>query len=315
MRAPRLRGFLAAFILTGVVCGSCLAQERPKVVILGFDGADAELVQNWMDQGELPNLAQLRKDGVFAPLQPTNPPQTPVSWSTFATGLDPGGTEIFDFLKRDPSDYLPDFAMMSEPTPGGPNAYPAAGPVVITEIMYHPAGSADAEYVELRNISDVDVTFYDFVRDAPWRLADAPDNPGLAFLFPADEPATLAPGQYLLLVQDKLLSDVRYSVAESVPVFEWGAGRLSNAGETVHLGRPGDLDAEGVRHWIPVDRVTFSDGAHGEDFADGIDPWPVEADGFGSSLTRTAPDRYGNDPNNWQADIPSPGVTKRLPGR
>ncbi len=208
-----------------------------------------------------------------------------------------------------------DFAPMGEPTPGGPNAYPAVGPVVITEIMYHPDGSSDAEYVELRNISDLEVTLYDFVRDAPWRLADDPDDPGLAFLLPSDEPVTLAPGQYLLLVKDKLLSDVRYSVPESVPVFEWGAGKLSNAGETVHLGRPGDLDAEGLRHWIAVDSVTFSDGAHGEDFADGIDPWPVEADGFGSSLTRTAPDRYGNDPNNWQADIPSPGVTKRLPGR
>jgi predicted AlkP superfamily phosphohydrolase/phosphomutase len=88
--------------------------EGPRAVIIGFDGADAELIQDWMDQGELPNLAALRDEGTFAPLQPTNPPQTPVSWSTFATGLDPGQTEIFDFLKRNPDDYLPDFAMITE---------------------------------------------------------------------------------------------------------------------------------------------------------------------------------------------------------
>jgi predicted AlkP superfamily phosphohydrolase/phosphomutase len=94
--------------------GSALAAQRPKVVILGFDGADARLVEKWMDEGELPNLAKLRADGSYAPLEPTNPPQTPVSWSSFATGTSPGKTEIFDFLKRDPADYLPDFAMNSE---------------------------------------------------------------------------------------------------------------------------------------------------------------------------------------------------------
>ncbi|MCP3979903.1 MAG: hypothetical protein GY716_11400 [bacterium] len=91
-----------------------IAGERPKVVVIGFDGADARLVERWMDAGELPNLAGLREDGGYAPLQPTNPPQTPVSWSSFATGTDPGKTEIFDFLKRDPGSYLPDFAMASE---------------------------------------------------------------------------------------------------------------------------------------------------------------------------------------------------------
>ena len=90
------------------------AAEDSKVVIIGFDGADARLVEQWMEAGELPNLARLRDEGTFAPLQPTNPPQTPVSWSSFATGTDPGKTEIFDFLKRSPDDYLPDFAMISE---------------------------------------------------------------------------------------------------------------------------------------------------------------------------------------------------------
>src|SRR5262249_14199683 len=89
-------------------------EGKRKVVILGFDGADARLVRTWMDQGKLPNLAALRDAGSFSPLQPTNPPQTPVSWSSFATGTNPGKTRIFDFLMRNPADYLPDFAMNSE---------------------------------------------------------------------------------------------------------------------------------------------------------------------------------------------------------
>jgi len=85
-------------------------QGEPRVVILGFDGADGELTQRWMDEGELPHLAKLREQGTYSPLRSTVPSQTPVSWSTFATGLNPGRHAIFDFLKRDTETYRPDFA-------------------------------------------------------------------------------------------------------------------------------------------------------------------------------------------------------------
>jgi predicted AlkP superfamily phosphohydrolase/phosphomutase len=87
---------------------------EPKVVILGFDGVDAELTARWMDEGELPNLAKLRETGTFVPLRSTVPSQTPVSWSTFATGLNPGRHGIFDFLKRDTANYRPSFAAFDE---------------------------------------------------------------------------------------------------------------------------------------------------------------------------------------------------------
>jgi predicted AlkP superfamily phosphohydrolase/phosphomutase len=104
-----------ALLLTALGAGPTFADDGgPKVVIIGFDGADARLVEQWMDQGELPNLARLRDEGTYAPLLPTNPPQTPVSWSSFATGTDPGKTQIFDFLRRDPENYLPDFALLTE---------------------------------------------------------------------------------------------------------------------------------------------------------------------------------------------------------
>jgi hypothetical protein len=82
-----------------VVPALAAASAKPKVVILGFDGADARLVQQWMDQGKLPNLAKLRDDGTFAPLQPTNPPQTPVSWSSFATD-DDRKTRVLSLTRR-----------------------------------------------------------------------------------------------------------------------------------------------------------------------------------------------------------------------
>jgi hypothetical protein len=53
--------------------------------------------------------------------------------------------------------------------------------------------------------------------------------------------------------------------------------------------------------------VVYSDGLHPDDFATGVDPWPLQADGYGGSLTRIDPAAYGNDPANWQAATPTPG--------
>ncbi len=88
----------------------------PRVVVLGFDGADAAMTAQWMDEGKLPNLARLRDEGTFSPLRSTIPSQTPVSWSTFSTGLNPGRHAIFDFLKRDTATYRPSFAAFDETT-------------------------------------------------------------------------------------------------------------------------------------------------------------------------------------------------------
>ena len=105
------RALLAGAFLLAVL-GS--ASAAPKVVVIGFDGADDALTREYMEAGLLPNLQALAEEGDYAPLLPTNPPQTPVSWSTFATGLNPGQTEIFDFLKRDPATYAPRFCAFEE---------------------------------------------------------------------------------------------------------------------------------------------------------------------------------------------------------
>lgn len=196
------------------------------------------------------------------------------------------------------------FVFMSEPTPGAANAYPLVGPLVINEIMYRPAADGDAEYVELLNISAGPVTLFDFAALEPWRFTD---DTGIDFWFPADVPVTVESGQHVLLARD--VSEVRqhYNVPAGALVFEWDSGRLANSGEKIRLVKPGDVDEAGTRYWVEVDRVNYSDGSHGEDFSDGIDPWPRAADGLGPSLNRLAPMRYGNDPSNWQATIPTPG--------
>ncbi len=89
-------------------------QTDNKVVVIGFDGADYQIVDQMLAAGELPNLAKLAQMGGFKPLIPTNPPQTPVSWSTFATGVNPGRTGIYDFLKRKPGLYVADLALKGE---------------------------------------------------------------------------------------------------------------------------------------------------------------------------------------------------------
>lgn len=77
-----------------------------KCVIVGLDGLDPKLTRQWIDAGKLPNLARLAKEGSFSPLATSNPPQSPVAWSSFIAGMNPGGTGIFDFVHRDPETYI-----------------------------------------------------------------------------------------------------------------------------------------------------------------------------------------------------------------
>src|SRR5438270_3070407 len=120
-----------------VILAPIAAASEQKVIVLGFDGVDARYTERWMNEGKLPNLAKLRAAGTFRPLRPTIPAQTPVSWSTFSTGIDPGRTGIFDFLRRDPKTYLPLFAAFDEtkePLLWGDRNAGAAAPIVFAVI-------------------------------------------------------------------------------------------------------------------------------------------------------------------------------------
>ncbi len=125
---PRVRtwpviaaGAVLSLAALGLIVSSCRRRAtRPvttQVVVLGFDGADPTLFSQWAKEGKLPNLARLAQTGTFHTLGTTNPPESPVAWAAFATGLNPGGTGIFDFLKRDPKTYLPELSLVSRQKP------------------------------------------------------------------------------------------------------------------------------------------------------------------------------------------------------
>lgn len=116
---PLLRALGAACLggaLTLAACGGEAPPAESRLVILGFDGMDPELARRWMDEGLLPNFSRLAAEGHFQPLATSNPPQSPVAWSSFATGESPGHHGIFDFLRRKPASYAPGFSISeSEP--------------------------------------------------------------------------------------------------------------------------------------------------------------------------------------------------------
>jgi predicted AlkP superfamily phosphohydrolase/phosphomutase len=100
-----LRVLLAALLVSAAVaagCGDGRSGTGRRVFVLGFDGLDYDLTRQLMAAGRLPAFARLASQGTFAPLGTTIPPQSPVAWATFITGLDPGGHGIFDFIHRDP---------------------------------------------------------------------------------------------------------------------------------------------------------------------------------------------------------------------
>ena len=86
------------------------AKTKPRikrVVVVGLDGFDPGLAKQFADEGLMPNFAELEAQGCFAPLATACPSISPVSWSSYATGVDASRHNIYDFLTRDPCSYLP----------------------------------------------------------------------------------------------------------------------------------------------------------------------------------------------------------------
>lgn len=78
-----------------------------RVVIVGLDGLEPKLVDRYLKEGLLPNFASLIEEGAYSRLKTTLPALSPVAWSTFQTGVNPGAHNIFDFLTRDKRHCLP----------------------------------------------------------------------------------------------------------------------------------------------------------------------------------------------------------------
>jgi len=87
------------------------AGSNPRVLVLAFDGLDPQLLERYMSEGRLPNFSKLAGEGIYHPLATIMAPQSPVAWSTFITGADPGSHGVFDFIRRDPKTYKLDLSL------------------------------------------------------------------------------------------------------------------------------------------------------------------------------------------------------------
>ena len=114
-----LFALLAVALGLGVACRGSRPPERfsQKLVIIGFDGMDPRLVRRWMDEGKLPNMQKLARQGGLHKLETTHSPESPTSWASFATGVNAGKHGIYDFLIRDAATYMPDLGMVRRVPP------------------------------------------------------------------------------------------------------------------------------------------------------------------------------------------------------
>jgi hypothetical protein len=222
-------------------------------------------------------------------------------------GASETGVSFGRYYKSSTGNY--NFVAMEENTPGSANSYPKVGPIVISEIMYNPDWpdggfytNDQYEYIRLDNISAEPVTLYNSETGEPWKFTD-----GIDFTFPSDTPATIPAGGYIFIVKKPEAFSWRYPAVPAEIIFGPYEDNLSNSGESLELSMPGDVNIEGVRQYIRIDRVNYSDGSHPENSPSGVDLWPVGPDGYGQSLARKVLTDYGNDPENWAAASALPG--------
>ncbi|MCX7017283.1 MAG: alkaline phosphatase family protein, partial [Candidatus Sumerlaeota bacterium] len=135
-----------------------------RVVVVGLDGQDPELTEAMMNRGELPNFARLRERGAFARLQTSLLSESPVAWSSFQTGSNPGKHRIFDFLVPNRKSHLPQLSSANvEPSTRGisigPYRIPLGKPRIDLGRKSRPFWSILGEHGVFSAILRVPITF------------------------------------------------------------------------------------------------------------------------------------------------------------
>ena len=236
-------------------------------------------------------------------------------------GLDKAGEEIvLSYLPGDGTDRIVDFVQFKgqdnntssgrypdgeaywfamTPSPDFANALPYEHPV-IRQVMYNPDIDGE-EFIKLYNPTSDPVAL-----SGPaggWRL-----NGEVDYVF--NEATVIQPGEGIIIVDfdpsvetsrlDNFIN--KYGTGPLVPGVDilgsW-SGDVSNGGGRIVLEKPLEPDLPDTSiPWVIIDEVIYSDTY----------PWPKEADGLGSVLQRLSSDagRSGNDPANWESEIPMP---------
>ena len=208
-----------------------------------------------------------------------------------------------------------DSVLQKSNTLGSVNSGPQVGPVVINEIMFQPpdiqdgtnwVDDTDNEYIELRNITSQPVSLFDVYHPSnTWKIRG-----GVDYLFPLN--TVIPAGGYALIVNFDPATDAvklagfaaRYHVDPLVtPLFGPYQGKLNNGGDNVELALPNPPLTSpaadvGFVPYVQVDKVSFLPAS----------PWPCGSGNSGNSLQRFDSAAYGNDPINWVATLPTPGL-------
>ncbi len=191
---------------------------------------------------------------------------------------------------------------MTVPTPGAANRGPRVGPIVLTEIMYHPPGPGgdadpdDFEFVEVHNPTS------DSVDLTNWRIDGGVD-------FDFANGTILAAGATIVVVPfdatDAAKLDAfrnHYAMKSSALVVGGYSGKLDNGGERIELQRPGATVVP-----VPGDPPYLQRLLEDEVIYDDVMPWPAGPDGTGQSLSRVTAGFWGRDAASWDATTPTPG--------
>jgi hypothetical protein len=200
----------------------------------------------------------------------------------FRFGTSANGVSFGRYRTSEGEDHFPALAAR---TLGFANSAPEVGPVVLSEIMYHPPED-EVEYIKLDNTADRVVPLYDPVYPAnTWRFLGIGN-------YQLPEGLLLSPGESLIISPiEPDLFRARYGIAPNIQIAGPYTGTMNNGGERIQLLRPDVQDADGTVPYYVTDEVRYGDAP----------PWPDAADGNGAALTRIDLSAYGDDPINWRA--------------
>ncbi len=182
------------------------------------------------------------------------------------------------------------FVAQTTTTLGFANSYPRVGPLIITDINYHPDITSE-EYLVVKNIADTVVNLWDSsIPDSTWGIS------GIRFKFPKN--TNISPNQKVIICAlDTVSFRIKYGIENSTKLFQY-EGRMNNDGEKLAIYGLLRSDTAGINNdsiFMPkiiIDEVRYNDNL----------PWPLSADGYGDRLKKIEQYYYSNDPINWSAE-------------
>ena len=283
--------FVVAFLLAGVtlltwplrwfvrtiVRGRRRAPGRVRrVVVVGLDGLDPELTDRYLAAGLLPHLDALRQTGAYVRLGTTLPAESPVAWSSFQTGCNPGKHRIYDFLVPNRRSLLPELSSSSVGTASralrlGRYRIPLGRPRLTVGRRSQPFWKILGDHGVFSSIVRVPLTFppepFHGVLLSAMCLPDLAGSQGTYHLYTSDpaEERNLTSGTQLPLARDNgiyrgafpgpqnslLVAGGELSIPFRVTTDGTDAAALTVAGQTVPLSKTGDSP------WI---QLTFRPG-------------------------------------------------------